>query len=212
VRKTGYLEALDVYAARYGVSIRTIKRWAKNGAPFDEPERMAADWSKKMTQRVPDAIACKPVKVEQVDLPEVKPPVELLPVGDDEVGVMASLKRLNNAEVLAYRKYEDALKAGDTGEIRAALRNWNDISTQARPMVKVAREDELARRELIPRSVAEAAMVEVHQPIMAGFRGMFDDVCRAFGVVKSVENDSKWNEMIDVVCDRLKKEVFDACE
>ena len=208
-RRTGYLEALEVYVARYGVSIRTIKRWAKKKAPLDEPELMAAFWSKTMTQRVPDSIAC----VEKADeLPVVAPPVELLPVGDDEVGVGATQKRLRNAEVLAYRKYETAMQTNDAGEIRAALRNWNDISAQVRTMTKVAREDELARKELISRTVAEAILVEVHQPIMAGMRGMFDDLCRAFAVDRNAENEARWNVLVDVVCERLNKEVFDAVE
>ena len=217
VRRTGYLEELAVYAERYGVSLRTVKRWAVKKPPFDEPGKMAGWWAKNMTQRVPDSISGAAVHAvqqeteEAVELPAAAPTV-LLPVGDDEVGVQATQKRLRNAEVLANRKYLEALERNDAGEIRAALRNWNDISAQVRTMTKVARDDELARRELISRTVAEAALVEVHQPIVAGFRGMFGDICRAYGIADTAENALKWSGLVDGVCAVLSKEVFGECE
>lgn len=220
VRKTGYREVLLVYAQRYGVSLRTVKRWAEKEPPFDEPEKMAGWWSKNMTQRVPASISGGVVpavaEVKEVELipEEAAPPpvVELSPVGDEEVGIGATQKRLRNAEVLAYRKYLEVLKGSDAGEIRAALRNWNDISGQVRTITKVARDDEMARKELIPRTVAEAAMAELHQPIVAGFRGLFPDLCRAFGVSPAAESEARWNDLVDGVCDRLNKEVFSDCE
>lgn len=224
MRKTGYLEKYDFYAQRYGVSLRTVKNWGALSAPLDVPEKMLPWWEKCMKQRPPDSIlqaaAQKPVeKVIELPLEPEKviddpPPVlgtsgsEFKEVADDEMGIVATQKRLRNVEVMLYRAYKEAVLTQDEGKIRTTLRNWNDVSDQVRIIAKAAREDEIARRDLIPRVEAEMRLVELHSGIYSALRGAWDQVSRVFGVPKTPDNETRWLGILDEVCHALKNEVF----
>ncbi len=163
-----------------------------------------------MTNRTPDSIVVAAAR--ETTLPVNEPPRETVPVEDEEMGIAATQKRLRNAEVLMHRAYVRAVESEDDGKIRAALRNWNDISDQVRTMVEVARKDEMVRRELIPRVEAEAVLVELHGSIFSTLRGLFPAVARLYGVENTPENEAKWEGICNGFCDGLKKEVFDAGE
>lgn len=209
MRRSGFLEKYEVYAARYEVSLRTVKRWGGMGAPLDVPEKMAAWWEQNMTQRAPDSIIGAAAKEKELPLEAAEVPGrEIVPVADDEIGVVATQKRMRNAEVLLYRQYLEAVESKDEGRIRAALRNWNDISDQVRTIAKVARDDELARRDLIPRIEAETQLVEIHAAIFSAFRGLFPTVSRAYDIPATPENEEKWQAITDALCGTLKNDVF----
>lgn len=235
MRRSGYLEKYEIYAARYGVGLRTVKRWGSLKAPLDVPERMAEWWEKNMTQRAPDSIIAAaagngtfaskaapvspslpknelPLDLSGAESPAVAanstPSMELVEVGDDEMGVIATEKRMRNAEVHAYRAYLAAIDSRDEGRIRAAQRNWNDMTTQVRVMAKVAREDEIARRELIPRIIAETQLVDRHASIYSAIRGIFPAMARTYGIPVTSENEAKWQDLIDTFCHGLTTEVF----
>ena len=179
------------------------------GAPLDVPENMAAWWEKNMTQRAPDSIIGAAARETELPLGAADvPKTEIVPVGDDEIGVIATQKRMRNAEVLLYRQYLEAVESKDEGKIRAALRNWNDISDQVRTIAKVAREDEIARRDLIPRIEAEAQLVELHAAIFSAVRGLFASISRAYNIHLTPENEEKWMTLTDTFCLTLRSEVF----
>lgn len=225
MRKTGYLEKYEFYAQRYKVSLRTVKNWGALSAPLDVPEKMLPWWEKNMKQRPPDSIlqaAAVERSVEKViELPleperviDAAPPAlgpsgsEMQEVADDEMGIVATQKRLRNVEVMLYRSYQEAVRTQDEGKIRTTLRNWNDVSDQVRIIAKSAREDEIARRDLIPRLEAEIRLVELHSGIFAAFRGAFDAVRRVYGIPATPENEQKWMSIVDDACHALNNEVF----
>jgi hypothetical protein len=115
---------------------------------------------------------------------------------------------MQNAEVLLARAYEEAVASGDEGKIRAALRNWNEISDQVRTINKVAREDAIARRDLIPRVEAETQLVEIHASIFSTFRGLFETVARAYSIPITPEHEAQWHGIVDNFCASLKNDVF----
>jgi hypothetical protein len=209
VRKSGFLEKYEVYSARYNVSLRTVKRWGTLGAPLDVPEKMAAWWEKNMTQRAPDSILGAAAKEKELPLDSAEVETrEIIDVSDEETGVTATQKRMQNAEVILSRAYLDAVKSGDEGKIRAALRNWNDISDQVRTIAKVAREDEIARRDLIPRVEAETQLVEIHTTIFSTIRGLFPTIARLYQIPLTADGEEKWATLCDTFCDTLKTSVF----
>ena len=219
-RRTGYEKELSFYAELFGVSVRTVKRWAATAEkpPFDAPAAMLGWWERNMTQRVPESIlsaASGKSAPVQVDLPVPTVPVErreLLPVADDEMGIGATLKRLANAEVQAYRQLEEAIAEKDDAKQRAAQRLWTDISNQVRSMTKAAREDEVARSGLIPVGQAEQILVGVHADILSGFRGLFPDLCVVFGIPASAAGEGKWLALVDGICVKLRGEVLNVTE
>ena len=205
-----YKEELAVYAGRYRVSLRTVKRWASKNAPFDEPLRMGAWWSANMTQRCPDEILAAgaelPLKVEVV-APSI---MEVVPVGDHEIGISATLKRLGNAEVQAHRMFETAVANKDEGGAKLAQKLWTDISAQVRTMTKAAREEEVQQGMLAPVQLLEQQLVQLHAEILGQFRGMFPLIQRTFHV--PVDGEAQWLAIVDEVCEGLNKEVFRVSE
>lgn len=215
------------YAERYGVSERTCKRWAAHGddkndpCPLDQPEEMRGWWARTMSQRCPAKLLGAAVKGrldepkrEYPPAPEMELPVqpvilkELQAVEVGEVGIEATLKRLQEAEVHTHREYQDALKAGDEGKAKLAQKMFLDLAKQ----VAIAEEKAVAQRvrvrDLIPRLEAEVAIADFHQAFHGLLRGGADRFFRAFGVEVSAGNDEKWQVMMDGICETLQGEVF----
>ncbi len=166
-----------------------------------------------MVQRCPEKIlaaavlARKEARTLEVPEPALKPR-EILPVGDDEVGLEATLARLRNAEVQANRMLVEALAAGDDGKATLAQSMWTKLTTQVRQVEKDARLDAEARGQLIPKTYAESRLVELHASIAQGVRGLYRKMAEVMRLPINAENESAWNEECDRLFQRFKEEVF----
>lgn len=224
--KTGFACDYKVYATRYQASERTVKRWVKLGrsagdsCPLDAPAGMPAWWARVMSTAVPDSIMAAAAAGSAEVVPRVPDtreeptghvlPRELLPVGDDEVGLQSSLRRLRETEVQSHRIMIEALKANDEGKAKLAQKMWTEIVTQVRQMERAAREDAAAVGQLVPKGEAERILVEMHSGIERAMRGMYRRFCELTGVRESPETESKWNEECDGMFEAFGKEVFHA--
>lgn len=195
----------EALAKLFGKSARSVKRWAAEGAPVDQAEEMAGWWDLNMKQRCPPALL-RLAKVE-LELPKFVPPPPK-PVEDGELGIEATLRRLQEAEVKTHREYEAAVIQGQDGKAATAKKHFMDLASK----VALIEEKAIAQREkvrdLIPRIPAEMAIADFHQDFHGLLRGSAPRFFRAFGIVDNGENEALWHGMMDEICQALQREVF----
>lgn len=210
------------WAALYGSSERTLKRWEHDGrakndpCPLGRPGEMPGWWARNMAQRVPAKVLAAAAAVAGGVSAPVAPQANVVSVGrelqtasDDEVGIGATLKRLQDLEVDTHGVYLAALKSGDDGKAAMALKNYKDLAAEVVKVREKWRDDSVKMRDLIPRVEAEAVISEIHAGVMTRFRGSGEDFLRGLGVPVTPANLAKWQGLIDGLCSVLQKEVFD---
>ena len=195
----------DGLAGIYGKSARSVKRWAAMGAPVDKPEEMAGWWAGNMSQRCPKNLL-KVSKVE-MELP-VYEPAPQVPVGEWEVGLAATLGRMQELEVFIHREYQEAIRQKDDGRAKVAQKNLMDLASKVALLEEKNTAHLVKIRDLIPRLEAEMALSDFHQDFHGLLRGCGDRFFRAFGIEVTAENEVRWQEMMDGVCSKLQLEVF----
>lgn len=140
-----YKHPARIYAERHSRSTVTIRRWQKEGAPLDDPERMPG-WVASVEARNKSASSARGnLDVESVET-------------GAGVGAAAALSRLEQEERAAHSALQGAKRTKDSRLIRDAQRTYTEVN---RALLSYDREIEASRRstgELIPRSDAEAAI------------------------------------------------------
>lgn len=196
---------------------------------MDDPEKMTEWWSRNMTHQVPAKLLAAVVEVrkasasaevvstpdgQQTVVEDSQPPppptstVELRPIGEHEVGLLATLNRLQESEVFAHRTYQEALQKGEEARAKMALKSFTDLASE---VVKV--QDRYAKhleatRELIPRVEAESVLAELHGDLLTRLRGTSDTFFREFGIAVTPDNERRWQQLVDAFCGMLQEEVF----
>ena len=210
------------WAALYGSSERTLKRWAAHGrdqgdeCPMGVPAQMPGWWSRNMTQRIPHKVllAAGPGAVVVERKPDQGPaavlmdPREFVGATDAEMGIEATLRRLEDSEVFAHRTYTEAITAGDQSKALIAERSFRQLAAEKVKVEEKVREARIASRDLIPREEAELRIADVHGDLILRFRGMADRVCRAYGVPVTAETEATWLDLVDEFCEALLAEVL----
>lgn len=211
-------------ADRYGAAPRTVKRWKAHGVekgdpcPLEDPEAMVAWWSKWMVHRVPDGIlaavrgdsvgelfeaaAPKVVESRVEPVPAADPVEEAAPIEDDGVPLETGLEvELVNLERLAAKL---ARKADQPGQTKPYL----DTIARIGALSKSLREESEKLGKLVPKEMVEEVLRGLHAAILGEFRGMYRPMCEAMGVVPSTAGETKWNDQVDELCERLGREVL----
>lgn len=219
---------LAEYAGLYSVNLRTIKRWKADGlsksdeTPLADPEAMLAWWQRNMKLRVPPGISAAVIEwrksgksitpadaaPHQESLPLVAAPKPVKdtdrqatldqPVGDDEIGLEQTLRRLAMAEVRLSRV------ATDPGQTKA----WLDTVSRMSSAAEKLRQEEERQGKLIPRDRAEMMIHEFHRPVEREIRLMLRSMCELLGLPISPEREDLWNRECDRLFARFKEEVF----
>jgi hypothetical protein len=119
-------------AKLYNASPRTIKRWRKLNAPLDDQQAMQAWIAErrsrmgvgKYSRRTSEPAPVAPIREVAVQImsDELQAPAKCTPVDDDE----GTLRRLEEAERIAYRRYVD------TGGSERAAQIWLLCTDQLR--------------------------------------------------------------------------------
>jgi hypothetical protein len=125
-----------------------------------------------------------------------------------EMGLEATLRRLEDSEVFAHGMYRDAIESGDTNKALIAERSFRQLAAEKVKVEGKVVEARLAARDLVPRMEAEARISDVHGDLNLRFRGMGDKICRAFGLPVTPENEAKWQDLADDLCAVLLEEVL----
>jgi hypothetical protein len=217
----------EEWAVLYGSSPLTLKRWAAHGrdraddCPLEVAAEMPGWWSRNMAQRIPHkvllaaqsagwkpghavAVAAAPVVIPG-DLAE---PLKFEEARADEMGIEATLKRLEDMEIFANRTYKEAIAVGDQNKALIAERSFRQLAAEKVKVEEKVRAARLAARDLIPRQEAEARIAEVHGDLILRFRGLGDRVCRSFGQPVTAESEAKWLDLVDEFCIALREEVL----
>ncbi len=210
-------------AARYSASERTLKRWAQIGrkqadpCPLGDAAAMVEWWGRNMRHEVPAKImaaagdnATTPVR-PLVPRPPGDPAAgrtTLASVGDEEIGLDATLKRLRESEVQAHRIYIEALETGQDARAKLAQRSFSDLAKEVIRVEGLARKSLEASRALIPRVEAEMVLGDLHQGVLGGLRAMGAHVFREFGLPATPASDVKWQALVDDFCNQLQTQVF----
>jgi hypothetical protein len=138
------------FAETYRCDHRTISRWKNQDAPLSSPKKMRV-WlaSRKNLPR-----ATRQLLASESTERRAKAVAGFKPLGM-EIGSAAALRRLEEAEPLAWARYEAALKAGDSLDAKLALEAWLEINSELRRFDLQVEKSRRNAGELIPRSEAE---------------------------------------------------------
>jgi hypothetical protein len=183
---TGYDESYAVYAARYGASARTIKRWVKIGRdrddalPLDQPGEMRAWWSRCMTLRCPPGIVQAAVDVAREPKEAKETDIRPLMLESEERGLAGALARLEQMEVRL------AERADQPGQADPWLRTISRMTALATKL----RQELQAQGELVPKREVAAELKTFHGQIVS--------------VLKSMLTESQVREVFEL----LNQEVF----
>ena len=175
-------------------------------------------WGRNMKQEVPAKILQAADGVAG-DVPAARPPRErgeddrppriaLGEVGEEEMGIEATLKRIKESEVQAHRIYREALERGEDARAKIAQRSFSELAKEVVRMEGFARREAEAARTLIPRVEAEMVLGDLHQGILGALRSMGDAVFREFNLPATPASSEKWQALVDELCSGLQEEVF----
>lgn len=221
--RTGLARPLGEYAAIYGASERTVKRWREIGGdaadevPLDSPEEMLAWWTRNMKQRVPAGINQAVVQIRKAGRPSVALELPVMnaaappmpsekagpvepeqPVTEEELGLDQTLRRLCEAEVRLSRK---AQEPGQT-------KPWLDTVARMGTVAEKLREENERLGKLVPREWAEQAIHDFHRPVEREMRGLYRAMCDTLGLPPSPDREALWNAECDKLFSRFGEEVL----
>lgn len=212
---------LQDFADRYGVSVRTVKRWRAHGreaedeCPLENPEGMREWWARNMTQQVPAGILAAVAKarkeagqgelfrekvVKSDGAGETRGAPDALgaiPEGA-ELGLAGALRRLGEVE---WRLSLRATEAGGT-------KPWLDAISRMTATAEKLRAELEKERKLLPKDEVERVLVELHQPIAGGVRTLLKPMAELLGIKVVPAMEAKWEEICDDFLQSLKGEVL----
>ena len=218
-RKKGrgaYSEPYRVLAVRYGIKVRSAKRWVavgrENGdpCPLDDARGMVGWWTRNMKQRVPQEILAAAGPDVVMEIPVARPAavVKPEPVAEAEVVVSLDLPdglgleaELGRIEELARRL---SVKAHEPGQAKAYL----DTVARMGTLSEKLRSEAEKMKKLLPRDVVEAAIVEFHGPIEREVRLLYRTMVELIGLGPSPEKEDLWNRELDRLFVRFREEVL----
>ena len=206
---------LAEYGQKFGVDVRTVKRWKALGAerndpaPLEDAERMLSWWQRNMKQRVPDGISAAVISARREQPAELARVVEEpalkknraavdAPVDASELGLDQTLQRLAETEVRLSRI------ATDPGQTKA----WLDTVARMTSAAEKVRQEMERHGKLIPRERAEVLVHDFHLPIEREIRLLCRAMAEALGLPQTPALEERWNRECDRVFARLGEEVF----
>jgi len=127
------------YAALYGVSVRTIARYAKAGFPLDDEEGTRT--------RIANQRTGKPLTLNLGVIPD-GPRLD----ANAALGLSASIQRLQEEEAAAHAEYAAALQSGDANLATNKLKSWTILTEQLRKNEESAPEVAEANKQSISLS------------------------------------------------------------
>lgn len=218
VGRNGYLHTYAEHAERYGVGLRTVKRWVAVGrekddeCPLDDPEGLYAWLNRHVKRSVPEGVlqeliawrrehGAEAVEAGEPEEEEDDGRADRLgePVGEEEMGLAAALSRLEMMEVRLSRL------ATDPG----GTKPWLDTISRMTSVSTKLREEMEKLGQLLPKEMVEGFLIELVQPVEQGVRGLYAVMCSATGVAACPKAEDRWNRECDRFFGRITKGVMD---
>lgn len=205
-------------------------RLAEVVAPLDDPQALRTWWKRVVMQEVPAGIVSVCVKYGWKDIVPALPVVEsssallapvvnasdslmeipradLVPVtvGDEETGIGAALKRIQDSEAVAWKRLEQLMGSGEAEahQVKDAQSVFDKAcalrAKYEERYVRLLKENgELWNRDSVMKMI-----VEFNLPLVAKLRGLkeafFADVHEKF----SAQAEAYWEEKVEGVCSSL---------
>jgi hypothetical protein len=111
-------------AAFWGVDIRTIRNWRREGAPLEDEKRMR-QWLASRKNIAPGVL-------RKIQPPAAKEEVVSVTATNGDTGAGHALRRLELSELGAYERLQKALASNDPIAVREARESWLRISESLR--------------------------------------------------------------------------------
>lgn len=228
--RNGYVHTYAEHAEWYGVSLRTVKRWAGEGknlkrdgkgdlCPLDNPDRLYSWLSQHVQATVPEGVAAAVIqwrKSHGVNTGDGILPTH--PVGESEEVAEERAREVALEQPVAPEELglEAALRRLQITEVqlhrfatdRGGTKPWLDTLSRMTAVSAKLREELESLGELIPRQMAEGILVEMMQPVEQGVRGLYADMCHETGLVACPKAEVAWRKVCDSLFVVLGKEVF----
>jgi hypothetical protein len=214
-----YQHTYSFYAQQYGKTERSIKRYAAQGLPLDQPELMAEYFknSGRKTDEENNApanpgAAGGPLPFAN-DEPAEPAAVELDETFFEGAGVLAAIERLKAAERERAGAYFQAIKRNQAANVLAnRFKEWTGLIDVLRKLEKDAPEIRRANRDSIDRAETEAAIGAIFQSFRAALNNMagrtakkvhgLDDYDEIFEIVEK-EVSTVLRNLVDVTLDAV---------
>ncbi|MDF3058539.1 MAG: hypothetical protein K0R17_2754 [Rariglobus sp.] len=136
-----------------------------------------------------------------------RPPA--VPAHADQLGYVATLQRLRNAEQVAGARYVELAQDPDKqSEAEQARRAWSNIVKELRAFEKDSEQVLRASGELWLKSDVIKANTEIHLAIRDGLRGLIRRVRPKLVGLTDAESDRLWGKEVDGLFSRLRATAF----
>ena len=154
-------------AATWQCSVRSVRRWRKQGAPLDDHAAMRK-WLAGRKHLPPGTLAL----LEAATKADVAKAVGELSAPDTgAIGAPAALRRLEQFEANAFALLQTALKSGDPMAIRNARDTWLKAGDSLRRYDILVEQNRRTNDELVPRAEMERHVASfTHTLRLAGRR------------------------------------------
>lgn len=226
--KVRFARPLGEYAAEYGQTDRTIKRWIQRGKeaaggldlpPLDVPSEMPAWWARHFKHRCPDEIHAAVTRSAPAAPRPVAPPASVPSPLSFSIGVIAGsgyeemLGRVRAAELSASADYFSAIREDPNDPRLASLRKtWQELAKQLRELERDAGDILERSGQLVPKATTERVLAELHGAISQGIRSLWPRVKSRFRAATEREQDKIWDDEISRLLGRLNETGFAAYE
>lgn len=197
-----YAQHYDVYAQRFGVTTRTIKRWvsagkeAKDECPLDAPKQLPAWWDRNMQYAMPVKVlaACndpqntKPAAAEKSvsqTSQEDKTKAGAAPASEgqrresmelgklESVGLVENLVAIGRIHRANLELLDKAFKTGvDEAELQLRNRNFEQSSRMLAQAQRLADEYQQSRGDLVSIEDVKREFLRVHMSMAQSLVGL----------------------------------------
>lgn len=184
----GYARPAEDYAATYRLSIPTVYRHRKAGAPFDDPAALPAWWVKlHPNRRIPDwieraaasASRSKPSTASSASAPLIIPAPSDLQTGSSTDGVALTLTHARGIVELEFSRLQAAYSGTDDAVIELRRGAYLRAAEQLRKIEIAARSAD-AQRDLA-RAEYAADLAALLSAVAAAVRALPARVARILG-------------------------------
>jgi len=128
-KKSGYRYGAEVYAKRFGASLRTIRRWRADGRPLDDLP--------KMREFIAGNRRARSVQMWKTVTTAKRAEIGLQRDEAEKPGLEAEIIRLRQASLQAFEDYQTARRLeAPAQEIRNRLAEWSAVTEQLRKIEK----------------------------------------------------------------------------
>jgi hypothetical protein len=160
-------------AAFWGVDIRTIRNWRREGAPLEDEKRMR-QWLASRKNIAPGVL-------RKIQPPAAKEEVVSVTATNGDTGAGHALRRLELSELGAYERLQKALASNDPIAVREARESWLRISESLRRYDLMVEASRRSTAEQVPitqvKTFLRSFLASMQIAFTLGAEGITNEIC-----------------------------------